>query len=157
MLIKTDWSVVRDTRWNDYALRFVVGGLITVATGLIAKKFGPAVGGLFMAFPAIFPASATLAEKREVERERKKGLSGLRRGRQSAASQAAGAALGSVGLLVFALVFWKLLPQLSLWLVYLIAIAAWAAVSVAMWFARKRLRLRKRHAAHHLESRGLAR
>jgi hypothetical protein len=30
--------------------------------GLLAKKFGSTVGGLFLAFPAIFPASATLIE-----------------------------------------------------------------------------------------------
>jgi len=94
MLIKTDWSVLRKTKWNDYAVRFVLGGLITVVAGLIARKFGPGVGGLFLAFPAIFPASATLAEKREKERKRKKGLSGAdawrrqrrRRARRLAAS-----------------------------------------------------------------------
>jgi hypothetical protein len=38
-----------------YAIRFVIGGLITTATGLVARKFGPVVGGLFLAYPAIFP------------------------------------------------------------------------------------------------------
>jgi Protein of unknown function (DUF3147) len=77
MLIKTDWSVLRNTGWKHYAIRFVLGGSITVAAGLIATEFGPSVGGLFLAFPAIFPASATLAEKREKERKGKKGLSGV--------------------------------------------------------------------------------
>jgi hypothetical protein len=72
MLIKTDWSVLRKTKWNDYAVRFVLGGSITVIAGLIARKFGLGVGGLFLAFPAIFPASATLAESaRRNERVRK--------------------------------------------------------------------------------------
>jgi len=36
---------------------------MTVIAGLIAFRFGPVVGGLFLAFPAIFPASATLIER----------------------------------------------------------------------------------------------
>ncbi len=146
MLIKTDWSVLRKTKWNDYAVRFVLGGLITVVAGLIARKFGPGVGGLFLAFPAIFPASATLAEKREKERKRKKGLSGVERGRLAAAAEAAGTAIGSIGLLVFAYVFWKLLPSWRLWLVFVVAVVAWGTVAVTLWLARKRLRFRRKHA-----------
>ena len=144
MLIKTDWSVLRKTKWNDYAVRFVLGGSITVAAGLIARKFGPGVGGLFLAFPAIFPASATLAEKREKERKLKKGLSGVVRGRLAAGAEAAGTAIGSVGLLAFACVFWKLLPNWRLWLVFVIAVVAWGTVAVTLWLARKRVRFRRR-------------
>ncbi len=146
MLIKTDWSVLRKTKWNDYAVRFVLGGSITVAAGLIARKFGPGVGGLFLAFPAIFPASATLAEKREKERKLKKGLSGVVRGRLAAGAEAAGTAIGSVGLLAFACVFWKLLPDWRLWLVFVIAVAGWVTVAVTLWLARKRVRFRRKRA-----------
>ena len=31
--------------------------------GMIAKRYGAEIGGLFLAFPAIFPASASLIEK----------------------------------------------------------------------------------------------
>jgi Protein of unknown function (DUF3147) len=154
MLIQVDWSIIRTTKWHDYASRFALGGLITVAAGLIAKEWGPVVGGLFLAFPAIFPATATLAEKREIEKKSKSGLAGVKRGRKAAASEAAGAVIGSVGLFAFALVFWKLLPSLRLWLVFLIALIAWSGVSVALWFARRRLRFRRKHATH-LEGRGL--
>jgi FAD dependent oxidoreductase/Protein of unknown function (DUF3147) len=51
------------TRWHEYLIRFVLGGLVTAATGAIASEFGPETGGLFLAFPAIFCASATLIEK----------------------------------------------------------------------------------------------
>lgn len=146
MLIKTDWSVLRKTKWNDYAVRFVLGGLITAVAGLIARKFGPGVGGLFMAFPAIFPATATLAEEREKDRKRKEGLSGVERGRLAAAAEAAGTAIGSIGLLAFAYVFWKLLPSWRLWLVFVIAILSWTTVTVTLWFARKRLRFRRKRA-----------
>jgi hypothetical protein len=144
-LIKIDSSVIRQTKWNDYAVRFVLGGAITAAAGLIAKEFGPVIGGLFLAFPAIFPATATLAEKREKERKRKKGLSGVERGRLAAAAEAAGAATGSLGLVAFACVFWLLLPRLDVWIVFLIAITAWMTVAVGMWFARKYVRIGRKH------------
>jgi len=142
MLIKIDWSILRRTKWNDYAVRFVLGGTITVIAGLIAREFGPAIGGLFLAFPAIFPATATLAEKREKERKSRKGLSGEKRGRQVAAAEAAGTAMGCIGLMVFALTFWQLLPSWRLSLLFPAAVIAWAAVAVSIWFARKRLRRR---------------
>ena len=50
--------------------------------GAIAEFWGPAVGGLFLALPAIFCASATLIEKHERERKQKLGLAGQRRGQE---------------------------------------------------------------------------
>ena len=47
MLVKVRISALRDTRWHEYALRFGLGGLATVGTGLIAQVFGPATGGCF--------------------------------------------------------------------------------------------------------------
>jgi Protein of unknown function (DUF3147) len=70
MRIQADPSALRETKWHEYAVRFLSGGLITVIAGIIAKHFGPVVGGLFLAFPAIFPASATLIEKHEKKRKR---------------------------------------------------------------------------------------
>jgi hypothetical protein len=52
----------------EYALRFAAGGAITAITGLIAKRWGPAIGGLFLAFPAILPASLTLVKQHDVRR-----------------------------------------------------------------------------------------
>jgi hypothetical protein len=46
-------------RFNASALRQTLGGAMTVIAGLIAARSGPVIGGLFLAFPAIFPASAT--------------------------------------------------------------------------------------------------
>ena len=69
---------------------------MTVVAGLIAARFGPVVGGLFLAFPAIFPASATLIEKHVRERKEKAGMPGARRGKEAAALDAAGAALGKL-------------------------------------------------------------
>jgi hypothetical protein len=73
----------------------VRAGAATVLTGTISSAFGASVGGLFLAFPAIFCASATLIEKHEIRRKRESGLSGRRRGREAAALDAAGAVLGA--------------------------------------------------------------
>ncbi len=77
MRIKVDPSVIGQTRWYEYAIRFLFGGLITAVAGIIAKKFGPVIGGLFLAFPAIFPASATLIEKHEKEKKEREGYAEL--------------------------------------------------------------------------------
>jgi len=144
MLIKTDWSVLRKTKWSDYAIRFILGGTITVVAGLIAREYGPVIGGLFLAFPAIFPATATLSEKREKERKSKKGLSGEKRGRQVAAAEAAGTAMGCIGLMAFAAIFWRLLPSWRLSLLFPAAVIVWAAMATTIWLARKRMRRPKR-------------
>jgi len=62
-------SALRRTKWYEYAVRFIFGGSITAAAGIIAKLWGPTIGGLFLAFPAIFPASATLLEKHQKQKK----------------------------------------------------------------------------------------
>ncbi|MGE5224153.1 MAG: DUF3147 family protein, partial [Omnitrophica WOR_2 bacterium] len=66
-------SAVKQTRWYEYLIRFVFGGLLTAATGLITAKYGPEIGGLFLAFPSIFPASATLAQTHQKKQDEAKG------------------------------------------------------------------------------------
>jgi hypothetical protein len=136
MNIKIRLSALRETRWHEYLVRFVLGGLATVFAGAMAAWFGPETGGLFLAFPAIFCASATLIEKHERERKEKAGLRGTRRGREAAALDAAGAALGSMGLLAFAAAVW-LLAEDAPWPALLVASAAWSVVSVLLWSARR--------------------
>jgi len=137
MKIQLDTSALGKTKWFEYAIRFVFGGLITAVAGLIAKNFGPAIGGLFLAFPAIFPASATLIEKHEKQKKEKHGLDGSNRGRQAASLDAAGSAMGGFGLLVFAFIVWQLLPDHSALLTLTGAALAWLAVSVLIWRIRK--------------------
>jgi hypothetical protein len=132
-----DLSALKRTKWSEYTVRFMFGGAITVIAGLLAKHYGPVVGGLFLAFPAIFPSSATLVESHQVEKKRNAGLSGTIRGRQAAALDAAGAALGSIGLMCFAFVVWKLLPESNPALVLAVASAIWLGVSILVWRLRK--------------------
>jgi hypothetical protein len=139
MPVKIDLSGLKLTKWHEYLVRFVFGGLITAATGVIAKKFGPEVGGLFLAFPAIFPATATLIEKHETDKKKQKGLEGIVRGRDAASVDAAGSVMGSIGLFVFAVLVLHLVEGHDLWLVLSVATLCWLGVSVATWFVRKRL------------------
>ena len=117
-------------------MRFLFGGLVTVAAGLIAQHFGPSVGGLFLAFPAIFPASATLVEKHEIQKKKQVGLSGARRGAQAAALDAAGAGLGSIGLIGFAIFVWQLIDKESAPAILCGATLLWLILSTAIWRIR---------------------
>jgi hypothetical protein len=137
MRVSFDLSALARTKWYEYGIRFLFGGAITVIAGLLAKRFGPVFGGLFLAFPAIFPASATLVEKHEREKKQKAGIMNTMRGWQAAALDARGATIGSIGLVCFALLAWKLLPLGNSGLVLAIAFSAWCAVSVLIWRARK--------------------
>ncbi|SRR5579883_2594786 len=137
MVIKIDPPRLKQTTWPEYLLRFVGGGLMTVLADLIAKGWGPVVGGLFLAFPAIFPASVTLIAKHERLRKSRKGLQGRLRGIYAAAADAAGGAMGSVGLAAFAAVCWGLLTRYPAPWILPLATLAWTLVSVSIWFIRR--------------------
>jgi len=144
MKIHVELDAVRQTKWYEYALRFLFGGLITATAGIIAKKFGPEIGGLFLAFPAIFPASATLIEKHEREKKARLELKATKRAAQAVSVAAAGASIGTIGLAAFALAVWKNVPNHSPWLVLLGAILVWMTFSVLLWQIRKRCALFRR-------------
>jgi Protein of unknown function (DUF3147) len=133
MRIKFEFSALRRTRWYEYALRFFFGGTVTVAAGLIAKRYGPVFGGLFLAFPAIFPASATLVQKHETEKKRNAGIIDSDRGRKAAALDARGAALGSAALACFAAAAWQLLPARSAATSLAVALTIWLAIALFGW------------------------
>ena len=117
---------------ETYGLRFAFGGAITAITGLIAHNFGPVVGGLFLAFPAILPASVTLIEDHEGDR--------------AAGASSLGAAIGSLGLLAFGAVVWGLARLLPGWLTLGCALIAWFVVAAGLWAAFEWLRHRRREA-----------
>jgi uncharacterized protein DUF3147 len=133
-------SSLREGRWYEYLVRFALGGVATVLTGLISSRYGASVGGLFLALPAIFCASATLIEKHEIRRKREAGLPGRRRGQEAAALDAAGAVLGALGMLAFALVFFAVV-ETSISAAFVGASLAWIMVSMAAWYVWRKLRL----------------
>jgi MFS family permease len=125
--VEADPKSIKQTSWRGYLLRFGFGGAITVIAGLIAQRFGPEVGGLFLAFPAILPASLTLVEKHD--------------GRRASGASALGAAFGSLGLLAFGLVVWQLAERWPAWQVLLVATLAWLLVSIGTWAIYRTLRI----------------
>jgi hypothetical protein len=143
MLVTISTSGLKQTKWWEYLLRFVLGGLVTAMAGILARKFGPSFGGLFLAFPAILASSVTLVEKHERERKQQKRMRGVIRGRQAAGADAAGAAMGSIGLIAFAVCVWKLLPGHNPWLVISTATLLWAVVSGVVWLLWKWNALRR--------------
>lgn len=114
-----DIAGLKASRPWEYALRFLFGGIVTATAGVVAKAFGPVVGGLFLAFPAILPASLTLVSKHG--------------GREKAIDDARGGRLGSVGLAGFAATVWLTTevwpPQLAL----VAATAVWLVVNGVCW------------------------
>lgn len=137
MIITVNPGALRRTRWHEYLTRFVLGGLITAVTGWLASRYGPVVGGLFLAFPAIFPASATLLEKHERAKKRKAGIAPTIRGRLAAALDARGAVMGALGGMGFGAIMWKFLPHSSLSAALALALISWFAISSLLWYVRK--------------------
>ena len=139
MIIKFNLAALKETSAKDYVIRFVLGGITTVAAGMIATKFGPTVGGLFLAFPAIFPATATLIAEQQTSKKEREGLSGVVRGRLAAALEARGTSLGAPALAIFLLIVWLLVKKYSPSAVLLIATIAWLVAAVSIWLGFKRL------------------
>jgi hypothetical protein len=63
MRVKLKFDSLKQTKPTEYMSRFVFGGAVTVLAGFVADHYGPALGGLFLAFPGIFPAGVSLVEK----------------------------------------------------------------------------------------------
>ena len=122
---------LRATRPHDYIVRFFFGGLVCVAAGLVGSKFGPGVGGLFLAFPAILPASLTLIAKH------------TRSGR-CAGADALGSSLGSVGLIVFAIVVFGLAGRSSAATTLALASCGWLLAAVIGWVVFEAYRRHRR-------------
>jgi hypothetical protein len=139
MIIGFNPGAVKSTSLRDNLVRFSLGGGITVVAALIAAHYGPVIGGLFLAFPAIFPSGATLIEKRERLRKQRAGYDGTNRGRLAAALDARGACFGCVGLIAFAAVVWRMLPAHSLTVTLIAATVAWTSVSILLWWLERAL------------------
>jgi hypothetical protein len=142
MIVQVKLAAIKGIKPHEWAIRFLFGGAVCVAAGLIAQKFGPAIGGLFLAFPAIFPAGASLVEAHEKEHKARAGFDGTNRGRVVAAIDALGAAMGCIGLAGFAVVLWIWLPRLQTLIVFALGTLVWLALSVGVWLLRKKHMLR---------------
>ncbi|MGW3497662.1 DUF3147 family protein [Streptomyces sp. NPDC001020] len=117
--VRLDLRAAWDMPRKDLLVRFGFGVAVSFLAAVVSTVFGPFVGGVFLAFPAILLASLTLVAKEE----------GLRRARDDVR----GATLGTLGLAAFAVVGTVLLRHHSAWLALGAATAAWAAVSLAAY------------------------
>ena len=43
MKISANFSALGKTKWYEYAVRFVLGGVVTIIAGLLAKRFWPGI------------------------------------------------------------------------------------------------------------------
>lgn len=76
------------------------------------------MGGVFLAFPAILPATLTLLQKED--------------GKRQAVSDAHGATLGALGMVAFAITASLLLGHYAGWAL-VAALGAWIGVSLALY------------------------
>jgi hypothetical protein len=118
-MMNIDFSQFKKIKMQDYAIRFLFGGAVSVLAQLIALGTTGRIGGIFTTFPAILLASLTIINKKE--------------GREAAAADARGGIVGSVGLVIAAIVLsvtlGLLVPALSL----LFALAIWLACSIGLY------------------------
>ena len=139
MIIGINVAKLREGTPTEYLTRFLFGGIVTVVAALIARHYGPIIGGLFLAFPGIFAPGLSMTETHAIERKAKAGANGTLFARAEASVEAAGASAGALGLAAFAIVLWMFLPTHTLALTLPLAGAAWLFVSVLFWWIRKRI------------------
>jgi hypothetical protein len=135
--VELNFASLKETKAHQHLVRFAFGGICSVFAGFMTKRYGPAVGGLFLAFPAIFPASATMIVNHEKRRKAELGMNGTLRGRIAASIDASGTALGCLGLSGFAMGLWVELPTHNPLSILALATATWAILAYSLWAFRK--------------------
>lgn len=100
-------------------LRFFFGGVACVLAGLVDNRYGPLLSGLFFAFPAMVPASLSIALKNQTPRD--------------ALEITFGASAGAVGLAGAGFFLWRFgsdLPRVS---ALGAAVLIWLATAMLTW------------------------
>jgi len=95
------------------------------------------LAGCFSLFPPYFRRVRRSLRSTKGQKKQKAGIKSTIRGRQAAAVDAYGAAMGCLGLMCFAGVVWKLMPGRNPSMVLFAATAAWFGVSIWIWLFRK--------------------
>lgn len=112
-------SALRDVPLGHLAIRFGFGAAISAIAALVTIEGGPRLGGVFLAFPAILPATLTLIEEQESKR--------------AAVDDDVGAVMGAAALAVFACLIWVLMPRLGAAATLAGAAASWVAAAAALY------------------------
>jgi hypothetical protein len=119
VLPSADISKIREANPKELLVRFALGAGVSIVAGIISKGAGPRLGGVFLAFPAILPASLTFVQDKE--------------GTRKADRDAMGAVLGGLALVVFAAVAESTFTRLNPALVLLCGLAGWLLACSAMY------------------------
>lgn len=104
---------------SDYAIRFLFGAGISLVAGVIGMKCGPKLGGVFLGFPAILPASLTLIAKKD--------------GKEQAAIDSEGAILGAVAMVAYAAAAFLLFTKVGVAITLVACLVLWLVVAVALY------------------------
>ncbi|HET9729850.1 MAG TPA: DUF3147 family protein [Acidimicrobiia bacterium] len=118
-IIAWQFENLRKIDARDLAIRFAFGAVVSMIASIMGLAFTPTVGGLFLAFPAILPASLTLLEQKSDT--------------AAARHNVRGAVLGAVGLTGFAVVAAARFDRAYVGIALIAALAAWIAISVALY------------------------
>jgi len=120
-LIGADPGKLGDVKAHEMLLRFAFGAAISLGAGAVSIVVNPVAGGMFLAFPAILPATLTLIEKRE--------------GTAEAVTDVEGAAIGAAALVPFAAVGGYLLRTTGAPLSLTLAFLTWLVASIVGYLA----------------------
>jgi uncharacterized membrane protein (GlpM family) len=116
---------LRDVRPKAMLVRFAFGAAVSAAAGVVSTAYGARAGGVFLAFPAILLASLTLVAKEQNLR--------------AARDDARGAAIGSVGMIVFAIVCAVSAHALGGLIALGAATVAWVLIATGGYLLARRL------------------
>lgn len=128
--VALEMSRFGDLRVADMAIRFAFGFSVSVCAGAITLAAGDHIGGVFLAFPAILPASLTLIADKH--------------GDDQAELDAAGAVIGAIALVAFAITAFALFVRVNPAITEIAALAAWTCGAIGLYFITRNLLRRPR-------------
>ncbi|GII34934.1 DUF3147 family protein [Planotetraspora mira] len=111
------------TRPWDLVVRFAFGAGVSALAGVVSLVAGPALGGVFLAFPAILLASLTLVAQSE--------------GPRQAYAEARGSVFGTLGLAGFAVVTTVLAARWPVWATLVTAAATWVVFGLGSYLVSR--------------------
>jgi hypothetical protein len=118
-LPRVQLAKLKEVEPGDLLVRIAFGALISVIAGVVSLVWNAKAGGMFLAFPAILPATLTLIEKKESKRE--------------AEEDDEGALLGSVAMFSFAATSVWALATFAAGIALAAATGAWAVTAIGLY------------------------